>query len=129
MRKGLAVALALMLGVAFAASLPARKSEQGGVTVVVRPESLAADVKQWKFNVAVDTHTQELKDDLAKAAVLVDDRGTEAKPSGWKGSGPGGHHRTGVLTFDAFAPPPKFVELRIHLGGEPSPRVFRWTLG
>jgi hypothetical protein len=49
-----------------------------------------------------------------KAAVLVDDRGVEHRPAGWKGDPPGGHHRKGTLEFAPVAPRPGAVELRVQ---------------
>jgi hypothetical protein len=63
-----------------------------------------------------------------KAAVLVDDRGVEHRPAGWKGDPPGGHHRKGTLEFALVAPRPGAVELRVQRPGEQAPRVFRWRV-
>ena len=111
---------------AFAAgSLPPQTSSQSGVTVKVTPRSLAG--AEWEFEVVFDTHSQELKDDLLKIAVLVSDGGPASVPAGWLGDGPGGHHRKGVLRFKASASPAT-LELRLQRPGEPAPRVFRWKL-
>ena len=49
-------------------------------------------------------------------------------PAVWEGDPPGGHHRKGVLKFDAVNPRPQDIELRITRAGEPKPRSFRWQL-
>lgn len=95
-----------------------------GVTVKVTPKTLSG--AEWEFGVVLDTHAEDLKDDLEKAAVLFVD-GREIRPSQWQGPGAGGHHREGVLRFPAAAATtPGALELRIQRSGEAAPRVFRW---
>jgi len=103
-------------------------SNQGGVKITVEPRGFAPDAKTWDFAITLETHTQPLDDDLAKAATLLAD-GKPAQPRGWEGTPPGGHHRKGVLHFDAITPLPQTVELQIRQTGEASPRIFRWQLG
>jgi hypothetical protein len=124
-----AIALMLLAGAhAQTPALAAQKSAERGVTVSVRPLDLSSAAKSWAFEVVLDTHSAELSDDLMKAAVLVDDRGVEHRPAGWKGDPPGGHHRKGTLDFAPVAPRPGVVELRVQRPGEPTARVFRWPL-
>lgn len=111
---------------AIAGGLPARSDSQAGVTVTVTPRSLAGQV--WEFDVALNTHSQDLNDDLAKSAVLVGDGGVQVAASGWQGDPPGGHHRKGVLRFAAPSPVPAAIELRVARPGEQAPRAFRWKL-
>lgn len=112
-----------------AAAQPAtQKHSANGVTVAVTPVELTAGAKVWSFKVVLDTHSQDLSDDLVTAAVLVDAQGREAKPTAWDGAAPGGHHRSGVLTFAAFEPSPQSVELRIARPGEAKARTFRWEV-
>lgn len=111
-----------------AAQLAPQKDGANGVTVAVTPGKLGADAKLWEFSVVLDTHSQDLSDDLAKTAVLLDDKGNEFKAVAWEGAAPGGHHRKGILKFDAISPMPQAVELRIARAGEPNPRIFRWEL-
>jgi hypothetical protein len=108
-----------------AASQPmaAESSTMSGVTVKVKPKALSD--AGWEFAVVLDTHTQELSDDLTKSSVLVVD-GREFGATGWVGAGPGGHHREGVLKFAAPERPATSIELRIQRAGEAAPRVFRW---
>jgi len=110
------------------AALPARVSSEKGVTVTVKPGSFVGDAKTWNFEIVLDTHSQDLSDDLVKSAVLVDGEGREYAPTGWDGAAPGGHHREGVLRFNPVSPPPQAIELQIRRPGEASPRVFRWQL-
>lgn len=120
-------AFGLSASIAIAQDLPSLTSGQSGVTIKVKPKDLKHAV--WEFDVVFDTHTQELKEDMMKSAVLVvDPRGTKFTPIEWKGDPPGGHHRKGVLRFKAVTPPPAGFELRIMRAGEERPRSFRWAL-
>jgi hypothetical protein len=125
LRFFLVMALSLGMAAHGADNLPTRTSSQAGVTVKVQPRAVTAQALE--FDVTLDTHTQELNDDLAKSAVLLAD-GKELAPRGWKGAPAGGHHRKGVLRFEPVAPAPAQLELRIQRAGESSPRTFRWQL-
>ena len=118
-------ALAASGGMA-ASTLPTQTSSQSGVTVKVTPRNLAAS--PWEFDVVFDTHSQELTDDLGKAAVLVSDGRASHSPLKWQGDPPGGHHRQGVLQFKSVSPLPASIELQIKRSGETAPRSFRWQL-
>jgi hypothetical protein len=119
---------ATLLAFNAAAQLAAQKNTAGGVTVAVTPANLVAGAKTWDFSIVLDTHTQDLSDDLPRSAVLVDDRGNEFKALAWDGAAPGGHHRSGVLRFNAIEPRPQALELRISRPGEAKARTFRWRL-
>lgn len=101
---------------------------QDGVTITVEPRGFPPEAKTWDFVITLETHTQPLDDDLAKTATLLAD-GKSSRPRAWEGAPPGGHHRKGVLRFEAVTPLPQAVELQIRRAGEASPRVFRWQLG
>lgn len=122
----LAASLLLSAAVVAGADLPARTVSQSGVTIEVTPRALAGP--SWEFGVTLNTHSQELKDDLAKSSVLVLDGAQTLTPQPWEGSPPGGHHRQGVLRFKAPAAQPAEIELRIARPGETAPRSFRWKL-
>jgi hypothetical protein len=115
----------LVNGVSAAQDLPVQTSTQSAVTVKVTPRMVQGSV--WEFDVVFDTHTQELKDDLLKTASLVAADGTLSAPSAWQGDPPSGHHRKGVLRFNAPKPEPAILELRIHRPGEATPRSFKWN--
>jgi len=110
-----------------APALAARSSDEAGVHVVVTPKALGRDVTAWEFNVVMDTHTKPLNDNLAQAAVLVDEAGRRYIPVAWQGDPPGGHHRKGVLQFSPPVEMPKSVELQINGVGGVATRSFRWT--
>ena len=111
-----------------AGQLPTQKHTANGVTVAVTPGNLERGLKNWDFSVVLDTHTQDLSDDLVASAILADDRGNQFKPLAWDGAPPGGHHRSGVLKFGAIDPQPAALELRITRPGEAKARTFRWRL-
>lgn len=125
----LAWGLALSPAAALAqASEPgARGSAVGGVTVKVTPRVTAADAQTWVFAVVLDTHSQELTDDLVRTTVLVTDDGRELQPAAWQGAAPGSHHREGTLEFAAPSPVPKAFVLRMQRPGEAQPRVFSFA--
>lgn len=122
------ILIVILAAGALAAELATQKSSAGGVTVAVTPLSLAASVKSWDFKVVLDTHSQDLSDDLVKTAVLIDDKGGQYVPLRWEGAGPGGHHREGTLKFEAISPQPNAIEMQVRRPGEPKPRSFRWQL-
>ncbi len=102
-----------------------KTDNQLAVTVSVAPIDILSEVKEWKFDIVMDTHSVELDHDLMKSAILIDDQGKEYKPIHWEGSA-GGHHREGVLIFNKITPAPKSVELKIKNVGGVSERLFTW---
>lgn len=126
-----ALAVALFIGpLAGAGSLAAAPlasvaTNFGGVTVKATPGTLSGGI--WEFQFVFDTHSQDLRDDVAKSASLVAD-GVVSAPVDWRGDPPGGHHRKGVLRFKAPAGRPTAIELRLSRPREAEPRVFRWKL-
>src|SRR3989344_8165684 len=89
-----------------------KTDEHASVTVVVTPIDLSSQSTKWKFNVAMDTHSIELNEDMMESAVLMDEQGREYKPVNWDGP-TGGHHLEGVLTFKRVMPSPQSIELKI----------------
>lgn len=116
------------VSVAAAPALIARTSDMAGVRVVVTPRNVSAGVSVWEFEIAMDTHTKPLNDDLARVTVLADDSGRRYTPTAWQGDPQGGHHRKGVLQFSAPGELPNAIELRMEGIGGGSARVFRWEL-
>ncbi|MBI3041765.1 MAG: hypothetical protein HYY78_02955 [Betaproteobacteria bacterium] len=112
-------------GAIAASALSAQSNTAAGVTVKATPRALPGGA--WEFEIVFDTHTQELNDDPAKSASLVAG-GRALAPAAWQGDPPGGHHRKGVLKFNALDPQPQAIELRIARPGEARPRVFNWRL-
>jgi hypothetical protein len=122
----LLAAFGLAGAVLAAQSLKQQTSNLSAVAVKVTPRNVQGDV--WEFDVVFDTHSQDLNDDLLKNAVLAGASGAQATPVAWNGDPPGGHHRKGVLRFNAIKPRPDTLELRIHRPGEAAPRGFRWSM-
>ena len=105
-----------------------KTDEQPPVTVKATPTEFGKDARVWKFDIAFDTHSGSLDDDLAAATILTDDKGNAYQPISWEGPGPGGHHREGTLIFNAINPSPPYVELKIrNVGGVPE-RSFKWNI-
>lgn len=111
-----------------AAEWETKTDDQPPVAVSVTPVALGKDAELWRFAVAFDTHSGSLDDDPVAVAELADDAGGVYKPLRWEGAGPGGHHREGVLIFNAVRPLPKFIELTIRNVGGIAGRLFRWDL-
>jgi hypothetical protein len=128
--RGLLVLVAALVasGAASSAELGMRSSSAGGVTVSVKAKDLAPGAAVWEFEVALNTHSQDLSDDLVKNSALIDAKGGRHTPLAWEGAPPGGHHRSGVLRFKGLAKLPDAVELQIRRPGEAEPRSFRWKL-
>jgi len=111
-----------------AAELEQQSSQANSVSISVKPVDVAATAKTWQFQVALNTHSGALDDDLARTATLVDAAGKPEAALGWDGDPAGGHHRKGVLRFKALSPRPDTLEMRILRAGETAPRTFRWKL-
>lgn len=122
------VALAAVHAAAEIPAGPTQVTVAKGVTVKVTRQDLAGEAGAWRFTVVLDTHSQDLSDDLSRTVVLVTDDGRQIAPLAWKGPGPGGHHREGTLEFPAPQPRPKSIEMRMQRPGEAEPRIFRWAL-
>lgn len=120
--------LVLAPGPAIAAEVGARSSSAAGVTVKVTPKDVSPQSAVWQFNVVLDTHSQELRDDLVRNAALIDAQGGRHAPLAWEGAPPGGHHRAGVLRFKGLGAQADALEMQIRRPGEQAPRVFRWNL-
>ncbi len=118
-------AAAFSVGALASESLPAQSSSVSGVTLKVTPRGLKSNT--WEFDLTFDTHSQDLKDDLLRSAVLVAG-GAQAAPLAWEGDPPGGHHRKGMLRFAAPTPRPAVIELHVSRPGESKPRIYRWRL-
>lgn len=124
----LAATLLLDVTPGAAAELGPRSSSASGVTVKVTPKDVSPQATVWTFAVVLDTHSQDLRDDLAKSAAILDARGGRHAPLAWEGAPPGGHHREGLLRFKGLGAQGSALELQIQRAGEQAPRVFRWKL-
>ena len=109
-------------------SLETKESNDGPVSVAVTPRSLEEGSSSWDFDITLNTHSEDLSNDLVAVSELVIEGGKSYKPISWEGSPPGGHHRSGVLKFDPISPKPKSIELKIKNVGGVSERSFKWNL-
>lgn len=114
---------------------PARINENAATVVTavkdklaIAPEHRPQRGDHRQFDVAFSTHVQPLDEDLMQSAFSVDASGQRRGPLAWRGDGPGGHHRKGVLVFAPVEPQPATVELQIQRSGESVPRSFKWRL-
>jgi len=119
----------LAAGIALAAGPPLapQVNREGAVTVKVTPLDLSAKSAVWRFEVVFDTHVAELNHDVPAIATLSAG-GNELRAVRWEGDKPGGHHRKGVLQFDAIKPAPASVALTLRGIGAAAERRFEWTL-
>ncbi len=105
-----------------------QSNNEKAVAVDVTPLVLATEGDVWDFEIAFNTHSVDLSFDPEAISVLRDDVGREYPATTWEGSGPGGHHRAGILRFPVPYQATEFVELVIRdVGGVPE-RVFHWDL-
>ena len=132
--RRLILALALGLGVALvacsgdepptaAAGFDTRTIEAGEVTVAITPTRV--DSATATFEIAFDTHSVDLDFDVAGGAALTVDGATWTNAT-WEGDGPGGHHRSGTLTFTSAGEPAG--EATVTIDGLPDPVTTTWTL-
>ncbi|AHB40137.1 MAG: hypothetical protein ACD_24C00479G0003 [uncultured bacterium] len=108
--------------------LETKESNDGPVSVTVTPLDVGDNASLWSFDIALNTHSEEIGEDLTVVSVLIDDGGKTYRPISWEGSAPGGHHRSGVLKFSAISPRPNTLELKINNVGGISERSFKWEL-
>ncbi|UUZ63681.1 hypothetical protein LP417_30895 [Polaromonas sp. P1-6] len=69
------------------AQVATQSSVQQGVTVKVTPRAVGADNARWQFVVVLDTHSNDLNDDMVNTATLITADGREIKPIAWIGGG------------------------------------------
>jgi hypothetical protein len=103
-------------------------NSEKAVAVDVTPLNVGTGEATLDFEVAFNTHSVDLSFDPAAIAVLRDSAGREYPAVAWDGSGPGGHHRSGVLRFQMPEAAGDSVELVIRdVAGVPE-RIFHWDL-
>ena len=104
-----------------------QENEGESVTVTVKPKILEVGEKPT-FEVEFNTHSVELSFAIEKLSFLTDDKGKTFNQPVWNGSPPGGHHRSGTLTFSKILSETKYVELVIKDVAGISERKFRFEL-
>lgn len=101
----------------------------GAVEIQVKWEADKKD--SLVFDVSMNTHSMDLdKYDLKQLTVLHDSQGNEYQPLSWN-SAPGGHHRSGKLTFAVpnSLKDTKFLHMVIRNVAGISERSLKWDLG
>ena len=126
--SAIVIAVAIMLGsVIYVHAYDRQSNNENGVRIDATPVELKAG-SEARFEVRMNTHSVELDQDLAAISSLKDNKGNTFQAKGWDGSPPGGHHRSGTLSFPALAPGAETVTLIIKGVGKDSERVFTWQV-
>lgn len=108
-------------------NLNTQENEGGDVTISVKPKTLKVG-KNPAFELEFETHSVNLDFDVAKQSYIVGDKGKRFNNGIWNGSPPGGHHRSGTLSFNNSLTQTNYVELIIKNIAGISERKFRWEL-
>ena len=103
--------------------LPSRTDNQGEVAFEIIPLEFNFN-SPIKFEVKIETHSGSLDFDLTQISILEDDKGNEYQPLEWQGSGPGGHHISGILVFPKLNAPATKLKLTIQ---DNFLRIFEWN--
>ena len=108
-------------------ALAEQTRQANAVMIVVTPLNVSPSTSVWQFKTVLDTHVDDLNQDIAANVVLIGND-KQQQPLGWQGDPPGGHHREGILEFQSMTPRPRSIELRINgIGGETG-TTFQWDL-
>ncbi len=107
--------------------LPMLLNSENGVSVDVTPLKFEFG-KDIVLDISLNTHQGSLDFDVAEIAMLKDSNGNVYNPLRWEGSQPGGHHRSGKLTFPAIQKS-DYMELTLKDVYGVKERIFRWELG
>ena len=122
------IAFAIVIGGAVNAQAYKRLSnKEKSVRVDVLPIDLKKG-KPVKFDIKMNSHSVDLKNDMVAGSVLQDDTGTEYNALKWDGTPPGGHHRSGKLEFPVLKGEPNSVTLIIKGVSNVPQRIYKWTL-
>ncbi|MFH0714881.1 MAG: hypothetical protein V1847_03825 [Candidatus Diapherotrites archaeon] len=105
-------------------SLSSQSDSQNSVQVDVTPRISSA---QAAFEISFTTHSGSMDFRVEDISRLEDDLGNSYRVLSWNGSPPGGHHRSGTLSFEPLSPQAKTITLKLsNVGGVD--RVFQWSL-
>lgn len=105
--------------------LSAKINSENFVSIEIKPTDFSFN-KTVRFDISINTHQGSLDFDLTKISYLEDDKGNIFQPWSWEGSPPGGHHRSGILSFPGLSEKTKFIKLTIKNVYNVPERVFRW---
>ena len=109
-----------------------RMDDQGAVVVQVTPLNLDAATDTLEFDVSMNTHSVDLRMDLAQLATLTTDAGLTIQAAKWDAT-PGGHHVPGKLIFPATQNGKSILDgagrLTLTIVDVDAPsRTFEWSL-
>ncbi len=107
--------------------LSTKINSENFVSIEIKPIDFSFN-KPLKFDVSMNTHQGSLDSDLTKISFLEDDKGNIYQPLSWEGSPPGGHHRSGTLSFPRLSEKTRFIKLIIKNVYNVPERVFKWKL-
>lgn len=101
-------------------------NEQKGVSFQITPIDFS-NGRLIAFEVSINTHEGDLDFDLLDVSFLETSEGEKISASSWDGSPSGGHHRSGILTFQNFGET-EFLNLIIQDVYEVHERIFLWDI-
>jgi hypothetical protein len=104
-----------------------KTDRSNNVRVDVKPLQLEPG-QPARFEVRMNTHSVILSQDMQAASTLEDSEGNTYQSTGWQGSPPGGHHRSGTLEFPSLVGTPKSIKLVLRDAADGPFRVFEWPL-
>ena len=107
-------------------NLMLQTNQENGVTIDVTPGKISSG-QPLTFEIRLTTHQGDLDYDLTKIAELRDSSGKTYLPLAWEGSPPGGHHRSGTLSFPPVERTDK-ITLVINGVYDVPERLFAWQL-
>ena len=126
--------LAVLVIVAAAAGLTTdvgayemRSNRENRVRVDVKPVQLTPG-QPARFEVRMNTHSETLGEDMVAVSSLKDNAGRVYQATAWQGSGPGGHHRKGVLEFPKLEENTESITLIIRKVANAPERTFEWSV-
>jgi hypothetical protein len=102
-------------------------NKENRVRVDVRPVQLVAG-EPARFEIRMNTHSEELSQDLVAVCTLKDNQGREYQPINWDGSPGGGHHRQGILEFPELDTNTASITLIIREIADVPERIFEWSV-
>jgi hypothetical protein len=104
-----------------------RSNRENRVRVDVKPVQLTPG-QPAKFEVRMNTHSETLGEDMVAVSSLKDNAGRVYQATAWQGSGPGGHHRNGVLEFPKLEDNTESIKLIIRKVANVPERTFEWSV-
>lgn len=104
-----------------------RSNRENRVRVDVKPVQLTPG-QPPRFEVRMNTHSETLGEDMVAVSSLKDNAGRVYQATAWQGSGPGGHHRKGVLEFPKLEDNTDSITLIIRKVANVPERTFEWSV-